>query len=184
MSATRTCSYCGRQKLHADVLCRECGTELGSKSQALGPRIVWGRVWIALAAFVSLGGICLAIALPIRDERWAHQKAARTLCRSSLKGLWLEILLQADQTNFTMTQAIAEIHSSPQSKLLECPATGRPYELNAASEKWLNKKKFADELAIWCRESHAERKYDAIKFRGHGVSLTKKQLPSAKGLTE
>jgi hypothetical protein len=98
--------------------------------------------------------------------------------------LWLEILLQSDQTSFSVTQAIAEIRSSPQSKFLECPATGRPYEISAANEKWLNKEKFTDQLAIWCRESHAERKYNAIKFEGGGISLTQKQLPPAKGLTE
>lgn len=184
MSATRMCSYCGRENDGAEALCRECGTELSSTARPFRKSFAWRRVWVAVAAITILGGLCLAIAIPIRDYRWAHQKAARTRCRSSLKVLWLEILLKADQTNFTVTQAIAEIRSSPQSNLLECPATGRPYELNDASEKWLNKEKFGDELAIWCRDSHAEGKYDAMKCRGHGVSLTKKQLPPTKGLTE
>jgi len=184
MSATRTCSYCGRENDHAEVLCRECGIGLGSKSQALGATIVWRRVWITLAAFVILGGICLAIAIPIRDERWAHQKAARTSCRARLHVLRIEVLMQTDQTNFSVAQAIAQIRSGPQSKLLQCPATGRPYEINVADEKWLNGDGFADELAIWCRESHAERKCNAINFRGYWVRLTEKQLPPTKGLME
>jgi len=178
------CSYCGRENGQGEVLCRECGTELNSTARPLRKSFAWRRVGVAVAAFTVLGGLCLAIAIPIRDARWAHEKAARTRCRSSLKVLWLEILMQADQTNFTVTQAIAEIRGSPQRKFLECPATGKPYELNAAREKWLNNEKFADELAIWCRESHAERKYNAMKFRGYWVSLTEKQLPPAKGLTE
>jgi len=93
-------------------------------------------------------------------------------------------LLKADQTNFTVTQAIAEIRSSPQSKFLECPATGRPYEISAANEKWVNKEKFTDQLAIWCRESHAERKYNAMRFGGGLIPLTEKQLPPTNGLTE
>ena len=186
MSATRTCSYCGRENDYADVLCRECGTELSFTPRPLRKSFAWRRVWVAVAAITILGGLCLAIAIPIRDYRWAHQKAARTLCGSSLRVLWLEILLLADQTNFTVTQAIAEIRSSPQSKffILECPATGKPYEINPASEKWLSRDRFADELAIWCRESHAERKCNAINFRGHRVRLAEKQLPPTKGLTE
>ena len=184
MSGRRTCSYCGRGNDSAEVLCRECGAELSSTARPFRKSFAWRRVWVAVAAITLLGGLCLAIAIPIRDYRWAHQKAARSRCRSTLKVLWLEILLKTDQTNFTVTQAMAEIRSSPQSKFLECPATGRPYEISAANEKWLNKEKFTDQLAIWCRESHAERKYNAIKFEGGGISLTQKLLPPAKSLTE
>ena len=96
----------------------------------------------------------------------------------------MEILLQADDTNFSVTQAIARIRGGAESKLLKCTATGKPYEINAATQNWQNEEKFADELAIWCRESHAERKYNAIRFGGGFVPLPQKQLPSAKGLTE
>src|SRR5688572_10246469 len=176
MSATRVCSYCGRENDHAEVLCRECGTKHGSTPRPLRKSFAWSRrVWVVLIASGIFGGLCLAVAISIRDARWAHEKAARTSCRARLHVLRTAILLQADETNFSVTQAIAQIRSSPDRKFLECAATGRPYEINAAAAQWSNRDRFAGELAIWCREPHAERKYNAINFRGESRPLVGRQ---------
>jgi hypothetical protein len=59
MSATRTCSYCGRENDRAETLCRECGTDFSQRSPA-PPRdrsVLIRRLRVALAGIGIVGGL-------------------------------------------------------------------------------------------------------------------------------